>query len=134
MVVHAGLAALLAKLGAGYESHRHADRRPSDQALDDLVGLFVNSLCCGSTGRRPDVRRAAGPRPRRRPGRVRPPGRAFERLVELVNPDRSLGRHPLFPVVLRVDSSDRHSAMSEIGQLGLSVQLQRVARARPSST
>ncbi|MFD0000109.1 amino acid adenylation domain-containing protein [Nocardia sp. NPDC127526] len=107
MVLHAALAAVLARL---CNTTDIAIGTPiagrSDPDLDDLVGMFVNTLVL-----RTRVDPAAGFD--RMLAEVRDTDLnafanadvPFERLVEVVNPERSAARHPLFQVMLSYDSS-----------------------------
>ncbi|WP_084477645.1 non-ribosomal peptide synthetase [Nocardia jejuensis] len=107
MVLHATLAALLSRL---CNTTDIAIGTPiagrSDPALDELVGMFVNTLVLRTV-----VDPAAGFD--RMLAEVRDTDLnafanadvPFERLVEVVNPERSAARHPLFQVMLSYDST-----------------------------
>ncbi|MFE9429223.1 condensation domain-containing protein [Kitasatospora sp. NPDC006697] len=124
MVVHAALAALWHRLGAGEDipvGTVAAGR--VDRSLDELVGFFVNTLALRTDlSGNPDFRELIA--------RVRDfdldafdhQDVPFEQVVHAVSPERRPGRHPLFQTMLVVQSFEP----AEPRFPGLSVEMEQV--------
>ncbi|MEU1984151.1 amino acid adenylation domain-containing protein [Nocardia sp. NPDC019395] len=119
MVVHSALAVLLARLsGTDDITIGTPVAGRGEQALDDLIGMFVNTLVfrtqldrgesfTGLLSRQREVDLAA----------FANADVPFERLVEVLNPVRSTARHPLF----QVGFSFQNLAQSSLELPGLTV-------------
>ncbi|MET9430477.1 amino acid adenylation domain-containing protein [Streptomyces sp. NPDC003036] len=131
MVLHAALAAVLARAGAGEDTAVAAPvaGRGNDGTVDDVVGFFVNLLVLrADTSGDPTVRELLA--------RVREADLSalahqdvpFEEVVDALNPARRVGRQPFTDVVLALQNNAR--AEVDLPGVDASVEVVRTGAAR----
>ncbi|MFE0652461.1 AMP-binding protein, partial [Streptomyces sp. NPDC059534] len=121
MVLHAGLAGLLSRLGAGSDivvGSPVAGRTDAD--LEHLVGCFVNTVVVRTdTSGDPSFGALVEQARARVLSALEHQDLPFERVVEVVNPVRLPGRHPLFQIMLSL----QNNAAARVDLPGLSMRM-----------
>ncbi|WP_167315955.1 non-ribosomal peptide synthetase [Rhodococcus opacus] len=124
MILQTAVAVLLAKLGAGEDiplGTPVAGRAEHD--LREIVGFFVNTLVLrNDLSGNPTLRTAVLRARETALGAFSHQDLPFERLVDVLGPDRSLSRHPLFQVLVHLRESGAHSEVRAVG-VGRDVRL-----------
>ncbi|MGC0365272.1 amino acid adenylation domain-containing protein [Rhodococcus sp. 27YEA15] len=117
MVVHAALAVLLARLSGTADVVIGTPIAGRGEAeLDDLIGMFVNTLVLRTNVDPQMTLTALIDHVRERDlGAFAHSDVPFETLVEVLNPERSPGRHPLFQVALVFQNAG--GSVLELGDL-----------------